>query len=621
MKDMVTAAIGRARIARTLLLNLAAIGILMAMALLVLLDNVIERIFAELEDREIAAHVARMEDFKKSNLVAIEARSKDWAIWDDTYRYAQDFNPAYEASNANADSFTNAMIDGLAVVRYGTGEVRSHAFNRETGEADPELAVQLEQVVSAPAFAMRVAARDAYQAFVPLGGRIYSLGAANILRSDRSGTSPGYLVFVLNVDDEQATEALQAPARIVLGETSRGTSIVKNDDHVTITTSLENGANQAIGQLVLTVERPLPAAASRLLGLASAVALLVILAMLGVLHWRVRQLVLRPMERLNAHLHSIRETGELSLLEAHHRDDEFGKVQNEFNMMTVELQELRAQLESQSFALGKSQSAIGLMHNLRNCLSPVRVILDLLEQEVDKPLPPHLPRALEELATPDADPARRLKLVEFLAAAHEQIGAQGASNRRAVREAARNLMNGLAAIDTAQRDTGDVSFEERCDVASMLSHAGNIVRFAEGLDVETEIDADQGAIVAGNRVLLSQVLENLVMNAIESLRAGAGAGGAIRFAAKVDEAGGTCRITVSDDGLGFDQEVAPRLFERGFSTRASKSGGLGLHWCANTVKAMNGSLTLESEGMGKGAHAQLTLPLWREQILDGAIAA
>ncbi|MDH2375550.1 ATP-binding protein, partial [Cobetia sp. 3AK] len=48
-------------------------------------------------------------------------------------------------------------------------------------------------------------------------------------------------------------------------------------------------------------------------------------------------------------------------------------------------------------------------------------------------------------------------------------------------------------------------------------------------------------------------------------------------------------------------------FQRGFSTRKNRSGGLGLHWCATSMMAMGGALRLESEGWGKGARAVLTL--------------
>ena len=65
---------------------------------------------------------------------------------------------------------------------------------------------------------------------------------------------------------------------------------------------------------------------------------------------------------------------------------------------------------------------------------------------------------------------------------------------------------------------------------------------------------------------------------------------------------------IRDDGEGFDSAAGATLFQRGFSTRAHKSGGLGLHWCANSMNAMQGSLRLESEGLGRGAVAVLTLP-------------
>jgi len=58
------------------------------------------------------------------------------------------------------------------------------------------------------------------------------------------------------------------------------------------------------------------------------------------------------------------------------------------------------------------------------------------------------------------------------------------------------------------------------------------------------------------------------------------------------------------------------VFQRGFSTREHKSGGLGLHWCANSMTAMGGTLRLESEGRGMGAVAILTL---RAATSDGAV--
>jgi len=101
------------------------------------------------------------------------------------------------------------------------------------------------------------------------------------------------------------------------------------------------------------------------------------------------------------------------------------------------------------------------------------------------------------------------------------------------------------------------------------------------------------------------VIGNLFANAAEAIGAMDLGGGTIGVT--IEEANGQTVIAIRDDGEGFALDGAPALFQRGFSTRKDKSGGLGLHWCANSMTAMQGSLRLESEGKGRGAVAILTL--------------
>ncbi|RZM33511.1 MAG: ATP-binding protein [Sphingomonas sp.] len=105
-------------------------------------------------------------------------------------------------------------------------------------------------------------------------------------------------------------------------------------------------------------------------------------------------------------------------------------------------------------------------------------------------------------------------------------------------------------------------------------------------------------------------------NAVESIEARGTGSGSIAATITRDEDQVT--IQIRDDGEGFAPDVAAALFTRGFSTRAHKSGGLGLHWCANSVNAMNGSLRLESDGPGLGAVAILTLQAGDAGLADSA---
>jgi signal transduction histidine kinase len=68
------------------------------------------------------------------------------------------------------------------------------------------------------------------------------------------------------------------------------------------------------------------------------------------------------------------------------------------------------------------------------------------------------------------------------------------------------------------------------------------------------------------------------------------------------------RVEIADNGVGIPPENLTRIFSHGFTTR--KHGhGFGLHSSALTARGMGGSLTVRSEGVGKGATFILELPL------------
>ena len=67
------------------------------------------------------------------------------------------------------------------------------------------------------------------------------------------------------------------------------------------------------------------------------------------------------------------------------------------------------------------------------------------------------------------------------------------------------------------------------------------------------------------------------------------------------------RIEVQDNGMGISQEMLTRIFQYGFTTR--KDGhGFGLHSSAVAAQELGGSLTVHSDGLGRGATFTLELP-------------
>jgi PAS domain S-box-containing protein len=67
------------------------------------------------------------------------------------------------------------------------------------------------------------------------------------------------------------------------------------------------------------------------------------------------------------------------------------------------------------------------------------------------------------------------------------------------------------------------------------------------------------------------------------------------------------RLIVQDNGVGIPAENLTRIFEHGFTTRPD-GHGFGLHAAANAAAEMKGSLTVQSDGPGKGAAFTLEVP-------------
>ena len=119
-----------------------------------------------------------------------------------------------------------------------------------------------------------------------------------------------------------------------------------------------------------------------------------------------------------------------------------------------------------------------------------------------------------------------------------------------------------------------------------------------------------------DRTRMVQVLGNLIRNACESFDGAEAPGRERRLEISTEDAApGRAKLTVKDNGSGFDPTLAEALFERGVTSK-SYGSGLGLASCRNTVEAHGGLISMTSGGVGKGATVTIYLPIVQSETHD-----
>lgn len=274
------------------------------------------------------------------------------------------------------------------------------------------------------------------------------------------------------------------------------------------------------------------------------------------------------------------------------RNQELQKLYNQLNKQnkdfirkTIELTEIKNQLEDKNFELETANKEIAnllktktdfmnrVAHDLRTPLSPILILAHLLKSKINDKKMNHDVLIIE-------NNARYLKqLLDELINLIKRKPSKSGSNYEKIN------MNEL--------------------IEETLSNEKNVLK-AYKIKIIRKSTPKLPSIM-GNRISLIEVLQNIISNATKFMTKGG------RLKITTFEKDSFIYVSIKDTGLGMTKKTLSGLFEPFFKadpSRHSEGSGLGLSICKKIIEDdHNGGIVAQSEGIGKGSTITFYLPI------------
>ena len=238
--------------------------------------------------------------------------------------------------------------------------------------------------------------------------------------------------------------------------------------------------------------------------------------------------------------------------------------EGELSILQSEITKMMLRIREQNDALKKekkhlSDSLADIAHQLRTPLTSASLILSLLANNPDENERKAFVRETEEL----------LLRMDWLI---------------------------TSLLKLSRLDAGIVVFQnELVDVNNLISTALRPFMIPMELhDIHVHIDAPKGMFIQGDSGWLSEAIQNILKNCMES----AGENGGIEIFCAGNPL--FTEITIHDSGAGFEKEDLPRLFDRFYRGKNSNATGygIGLALCKMIITRQGGTITAKNHPQG-----------------------
>jgi two-component system sensor histidine kinase BarA len=318
---------------------------------------------------------------------------------------------------------------------------------------------------------------------------------------------------------------------------------------------------------------------------------------------RMQRRITEPLVELAGAMQLIRETQDFSHPVASHSDDEMGQLVAAFNEMQRHIRQRDRRLAEHAQNLEhtvelRTHELVAARNAAERANAAKSDFLATMSHEIRTPMNGMLVMA-ELLSTAALSPQHHRYAEVIVKSGHGLLGII-------------NDILDFSKIESGKLELEQVAFDVNAVVDDVLALYFQRAA-AKGLDIAGHVAPEVPQLVAGDPVRLSQVLANLVNNALKFTSEG---GVFIELELLAPEGGqGNARLAfaVADSGIGIPEDKQSSIFDA-FSqadqstTRRFGGTGLGLAICKKLVGAMGGAIELESRP-GEGSRFGFTLDL------------
>ncbi len=592
--------------------------------------------FAALERQSARTDMARVIHAVHRELDLLDISALNWGNWSDTYQFMQDRNSEYVARNLYPAAISSMKIDALILIGTDGKYVFAAAYRPESN--DP---IDIDFVRRG-----ELPANHPWRAALATGTSVVGLIGTNqgamlaalspVLDGNGRGQNRGAVLIgrlltdaeVGRIGDQAQTKltltALQAagsamPPPLPSGAIVDGAdTLVESPTLTNVYHTLDDVYGRPLVRLHSEVPRAISAGGRKTVAYAVLFPIAAGAIVLIVLLVELNRSILAPLGRITRHAVVIGERDDTRARLNLDRNDELGTLAREFDRMMDRLMAVRRELVDRSFESGVAEMASGTLHNIGNAMTPLAVHVAALRDRLHGAPTADVHLVGAELEQAADDPARQADLVRFLRLTSlelAEIVRDAEAEAATIARQAQAVQSVLAEQRNFMR-TG--ALVEAVSVVELIDHSTELVPAAlrRLLLVETDASVRLIGSVRLARTTLQQVFQNLIVNAAEAIRETGRDRAVLRITAEIlhDSGRDQLYLRFEDQGIGITAENLGRIFERGFSTKPSDTNsGIGLHWCANALNALGGSIRATSAGPGRGACLHVVVPVDRPE--------